>query len=216
MASGFAAPKKITPELATFFNVDQDTEMSPVEVTKGVIKYIKDNNLTNENGVIQLDEKLKFIIPPVEKRQHIIDSLYNKKRDRFTQNPYNFMGNGEKALFKKDEDLLADGDEDPVGNCSDPDCVHTDCSMGESCYFRYTLTDDTCGVLGVPCGSVLSEHEIVEILENDEDKFSKLYGSIEERRAQYEKKNTTKSNTDVKFSTLQYYLQGHIISPNAR
>lgn len=62
--SGFAQPTKISKELCEFMNVSEDTEMARTEVTKFVIRYIKDNQLQSENekNVIIPDEKLQKIL----------------------------------------------------------------------------------------------------------------------------------------------------------
>jgi hypothetical protein len=58
--SGFAKPQKISKELCDFLNVDENTKMSRTEVTKILIKYIKDNQLFVSNKII-LNDKLKKI-----------------------------------------------------------------------------------------------------------------------------------------------------------
>ena len=71
--SGFAQPTKISKELCEFMNVSENTEMARTEVTKYVIKYIKDNKLQSKNS--------KNIIIPDEKLQKILE---NTKDDEIT------------------------------------------------------------------------------------------------------------------------------------
>ena len=54
--SGFAVPTKITEELSTFMGKDKDELVARTEVTKSIIKYIKDNQL-------EWEENKKFIDP---------------------------------------------------------------------------------------------------------------------------------------------------------
>ena len=45
--NGFAKPSKISPELCSFLNVPNGSEMARTEVTSHINKYIKDNSLQN-------------------------------------------------------------------------------------------------------------------------------------------------------------------------
>ena len=62
--SGFAKPRKVTKELCEFMNTSEGTEVARTEVARALIKYIKDNNLqNNENGkIIEPDNKLKGLL----------------------------------------------------------------------------------------------------------------------------------------------------------
>lgn len=62
--SGFAKPSKVTKELCEFMNTTEGTEIARTEVTRALIKYIKDNNLKNNiNGkIIEPDNKLKGLL----------------------------------------------------------------------------------------------------------------------------------------------------------
>lgn len=67
--SGFAKPSKISKHLCDFMNVPEGTETARTDVTRYVIKYIKDNNLQDE------DNKKK-IIP-----DEILHNLLENKSD---------------------------------------------------------------------------------------------------------------------------------------
>ena len=62
--SGFAKPTKISNELCNFLNKPDGTEMARTEVTQQLIKYIKEQNLQNNENkkIIQPDEKLTALL----------------------------------------------------------------------------------------------------------------------------------------------------------
>jgi upstream activation factor subunit UAF30 len=47
--TGFASPSKVTTEICNFMNVPEGTKLARTEVTKFLIKYIKENQLQNPN-----------------------------------------------------------------------------------------------------------------------------------------------------------------------
>lgn len=61
--SGFAIPTKISKELATFLNIDENEKISRTSVTSLTCKYVKDNNLQNPDNkkIIIPDDKLKTL-----------------------------------------------------------------------------------------------------------------------------------------------------------
>ena len=62
--SGFAKPTKVTKELCEFMNKKEGTEIARTEVTRALVKYIKNNNLENATNsqMIFPDDKLKFLL----------------------------------------------------------------------------------------------------------------------------------------------------------
>lgn len=62
--SGFAKPSKITHELCEFMTKPEGTEIARTEVTKYLIKYIKENKLQNSTNkrIITPDDKLKSLL----------------------------------------------------------------------------------------------------------------------------------------------------------
>ena len=63
--SGFAKPVPITKELCEFLGKPEDTLVNRTEVTRFIIKYIKDNHLQS------ISEKKRII--PDDKLQHLLD-----------------------------------------------------------------------------------------------------------------------------------------------
>ena len=66
LPSGFAKPGYISPELCSFIGVAEGTEMARTNVTKFLVKYIKDNELQyktekNKNKIMP-DLKLKSLL----------------------------------------------------------------------------------------------------------------------------------------------------------
>jgi chromatin remodeling complex protein RSC6 len=59
--SGFAKPKNLSKELCDFLNIDENSKMSRTEVTKILIKYIKDNGLYKSSD-IKIDVRLSKIL----------------------------------------------------------------------------------------------------------------------------------------------------------
>ena len=59
--SGFAEPQNLSKELCEFLNIDENSKMSRTDVTKILIKYIKDNGLY-ESREIRIDERLSKIL----------------------------------------------------------------------------------------------------------------------------------------------------------
>ena len=70
--SGFAKPAPISEELCKFLNKEFGTELARTEVTKELNKYIKANNLQDENNkrTINPDEKLRKLLQ-LDKGQNI-------------------------------------------------------------------------------------------------------------------------------------------------
>lgn len=62
--SGFVMPTAISPALAAFLGKPKGTEMARTEVTSGIHKYIKDNNLQNPKNRRQIfpDTKLAKLL----------------------------------------------------------------------------------------------------------------------------------------------------------
>lgn len=64
--SGFAKPTKVTKELCEFMNKPEGTEIARTEVTKTLVRYIKEHNLIElgEDGKNRIvpDEKLKILL----------------------------------------------------------------------------------------------------------------------------------------------------------
>lgn len=62
--SGFAVPTEISDELCDFMKKDKNQLVARTEVTRYIIKYVKDNNLQNkENGqIINPDDDLKKLL----------------------------------------------------------------------------------------------------------------------------------------------------------
>lgn len=64
--SGFAKPSLLSDELCEFLQIDKKSCLPRTEVTKLILKYVKDNNLQNpeEKKFILLDEKLTDLLKP--------------------------------------------------------------------------------------------------------------------------------------------------------
>lgn len=64
--SGFAKPTFMSNEMCDFLGEPYDTEMPRTEVTKRILKYVKDNDLQNktERRFIDLDESLEKLLKP--------------------------------------------------------------------------------------------------------------------------------------------------------
>ena len=62
--SGFAVPTEISDELCDFMKKDKNQLVARTEVTRYIIKYVKDNDLQNkENGqIINPDDELKKLL----------------------------------------------------------------------------------------------------------------------------------------------------------
>lgn len=62
--SGFYKPVNISPDLATFIEVDRDTLVSRLDVTKRICQYIKENGLQNpaDKRIILPDTKLGSLL----------------------------------------------------------------------------------------------------------------------------------------------------------
>lgn len=71
--SGFAKPLSVTDDLCLFMGKNSGTKIARTEVTQYLIKYIKDNNLQN-------DENKKTIIPD----KKLKNLLKLKKKDELT------------------------------------------------------------------------------------------------------------------------------------
>jgi chromatin remodeling complex protein RSC6 len=62
--SGFARPTNVTKELCEFMNKTEGTKIARTEVTKALVSYIKENNLSysENNQIIIPDAKLKQLL----------------------------------------------------------------------------------------------------------------------------------------------------------
>ena len=62
--SGFAKPKRVSPELSKFLNKNNSIELARTEVTQYIIKYIQENKLQNPDNlkIIEPDDKLKNLL----------------------------------------------------------------------------------------------------------------------------------------------------------
>ena len=71
--SGFAKPSKISPQLCKFMGIKEGSEMARTEVTKYIIKYVKDKKLENPNDAqfIKPDNKLKSLLNMKNKDDHL-------------------------------------------------------------------------------------------------------------------------------------------------
>jgi chromatin remodeling complex protein RSC6 len=65
--SGFAKPTKVTKELCEFMNLPDGTEIARTEVTKTLVKYIKEHNL------VKVNKTSKNIIVPDMKLQNLLN-----------------------------------------------------------------------------------------------------------------------------------------------
>jgi len=73
--SGLAFPSHISKELATFLGIkDENEKISRTEVTSRLIKYIKDNQLQNEENkkIIIVDEKLQNLFGAHLKEEDVL------------------------------------------------------------------------------------------------------------------------------------------------
>ena len=66
--SGFAKPSFLSDELCDFLKVDYQIELPRTEVTKRILKYVKDNKLQNqdERKFINLDPALTKLLKPAK------------------------------------------------------------------------------------------------------------------------------------------------------
>lgn len=62
--TGFASPSNVTPEICNFMNVPEGTKLARTEVTKFLIKYIKENQLQNpkQKKEIKPDKALSSLL----------------------------------------------------------------------------------------------------------------------------------------------------------
>ena len=62
--SGFAKPLNVTNDLCQFMGKNKGTKIARTEVTQYLIKYIKENNLQNNNNKKNIipDKKLKTLL----------------------------------------------------------------------------------------------------------------------------------------------------------
>ena len=69
--SGFAKPQNVTNDLCTFMGKTKGTKIARTEVTQYLIKYIKDNNLQNNEDKKNIipDKKLKKLLKLKKKVQ---------------------------------------------------------------------------------------------------------------------------------------------------
>lgn len=92
--SGFAKPTKVTKELCAFMNKTEGTEIARTDVTKALVSYIKENNLSySENKQIIIpDDKLKGLL-----------GIDNESKQLTYFNIQQYMN---KHFCKKQEDIL--------------------------------------------------------------------------------------------------------------
>ena len=62
--TGFASPTSVTPEICKFMEVPEGTKLARTEVTKFLIKYIKENKLQNptQKKIITPDKTLSSLL----------------------------------------------------------------------------------------------------------------------------------------------------------
>ena len=62
--TGFASPSNVTSEICNFMNVPEGTKLARTEVTKFLIKYIKENQLQNpsQKKEIKPDKALRSLL----------------------------------------------------------------------------------------------------------------------------------------------------------
>jgi upstream activation factor subunit UAF30 len=62
--TGFASPTNVTPEICKFMEVPEGTKLARTEVTKFLIKYIKENKLQNptQKKIITPDKTLSSLL----------------------------------------------------------------------------------------------------------------------------------------------------------
>ena len=75
--SGFAKPQKLSKELCEFLNIEENSILPRTEVTKRLIKYIKEKDLSRSNK-INLDSRLKKLINEDEVTYFTIQKEMNK------------------------------------------------------------------------------------------------------------------------------------------
>tara|TARA_Y100000389_G_scaffold134961_1_gene132478 strand:+ start:24527 stop:25003 length:477 start_codon:yes stop_codon:yes gene_type:complete len=64
--SGFAKPTGLSSDLCDFLDIPVGSELARTEVTKRVLKYVKDNNLQNpeKKRELLIDDKMKKLLKP--------------------------------------------------------------------------------------------------------------------------------------------------------
>jgi chromatin remodeling complex protein RSC6 len=64
VASGFAKPTQLSPELTAFLGLDPDTRLARTEVTKAINRYVKENELYDASNkrIILPDDKLQRLL----------------------------------------------------------------------------------------------------------------------------------------------------------
>ena len=86
--SGFAKPTKVTKELCFFMNKNEGTEIARTDVTKALIKYIKENKLENEknNKIIKPDDKLKYLLEIKDEEELTYFNIQKYMNKHFVKN----------------------------------------------------------------------------------------------------------------------------------
>jgi len=86
--SGFAKPSKVTKELCFFMNKNEGTEIARTDVTKALIKYIKENKLENEKNskIIKPDDKLKYLLEIKDEEELTYFNIQKYMNKHFVKN----------------------------------------------------------------------------------------------------------------------------------
>ena len=86
--SGFAKPTKVTKELCFFMNKNEGTEIARTDVTKALIKYIKENKLENEKNskIIKPDDKLKYLLEIKDEEELTYFNIQKYMNKHFVKN----------------------------------------------------------------------------------------------------------------------------------
>jgi chromatin remodeling complex protein RSC6 len=86
--SGFAKPSKVTKELCNFMNKNEGTEIARTDVTKALIKYIKENKLENEKNskIIKPDDKLKYLLEIKDEEELTYFNIQKYMNKHFVKN----------------------------------------------------------------------------------------------------------------------------------
>jgi chromatin remodeling complex protein RSC6 len=86
--SGFAKPCKVTKELCNFMNKNEGTEIARTDVTKALIKYIKENKLENEKNskIIKPDNKLKYLLEIKDEEELTYFNIQKYMNKHFVKN----------------------------------------------------------------------------------------------------------------------------------
>ena len=80
--SGIAVPQKISSELSDFMGIKEGKEVARTEVTKYIIRYIKDNNLQDptNNKLIKPDSNLSSLLDTNKEGEDVEVNYFNIQR----------------------------------------------------------------------------------------------------------------------------------------